>query len=195
MPTIPELLRDHVSLDIECVDRVYLNGYVPTLQTSGALVYFLERHRGNPIASPALLGKITPSRLSTKWKPLPQANHIPVVHFSRGQRKDDVAAQYRRKFIELGGRRVYWCSARATVRLQGEKGKAGQASVVSVFASTGVCQDVLPLRSRCRVWARLYQNWHLRAVSDQGVSEWSRVGQAAIASRQALPLKLWTMGS
>ena len=43
MPTIPELLRDHVTLDIECVDRVYLNGYVPTMQTSGALVYFLER--------------------------------------------------------------------------------------------------------------------------------------------------------
>ena len=46
MPTIPELLCDHVSLDIECVDRVYLNGYVPTLQTSGALVYFLEQQRG-----------------------------------------------------------------------------------------------------------------------------------------------------
>jgi hypothetical protein len=36
MLTIPELLRDHVSLDLECVDRVYLNGYVPTLQSSGA---------------------------------------------------------------------------------------------------------------------------------------------------------------
>jgi hypothetical protein len=45
MPTIPELLRDHVSLDIECVDRVYLNGYVPTLQTSGTLVYFLQHQR------------------------------------------------------------------------------------------------------------------------------------------------------
>ena len=59
MPTIPELLCDHVSLDIECVDRVYLNGYVPTMQTSGALVYFLERHRGAMIASPALLGEIS----------------------------------------------------------------------------------------------------------------------------------------
>ena len=59
MPTIPELLRDHVSLDIECVDRVYLNGYLPMMQTSGALVYFLERHRGAMIASPALLGEIS----------------------------------------------------------------------------------------------------------------------------------------
>ncbi len=62
MLTIPELLSDHVSLDVECVDRVYLNGYVPTLQTSGGLVYFLERHLGEPIAAPALLGQITGTR-------------------------------------------------------------------------------------------------------------------------------------
>jgi hypothetical protein len=35
MPTISELLRDHMSLGVECVDRVYLNGDVPTMQTSG----------------------------------------------------------------------------------------------------------------------------------------------------------------
>ena len=59
MLTIPEILRDHVTLDIECVDRVYLNGYIPTLQTSGSLVYFLQQHRGNPIASPVLLNNLT----------------------------------------------------------------------------------------------------------------------------------------
>ena len=32
MITIPELLREHVSLDLECVDRVYLNGYMPSLR-------------------------------------------------------------------------------------------------------------------------------------------------------------------
>jgi hypothetical protein len=97
MPTIPELLREHVSLDIECVDRVYLNGYVPTLQTSGALVYFLERHCGELIASPALLGKMG-DRFDTEVKAFAQAHHIPVVRFEKGQRKDDVAAAYRRKF-------------------------------------------------------------------------------------------------
>lgn len=53
MLTIAELLREHVSLDLECVDRVYLNGYVPALQTSGGLVYFLEHQRGQIIASPS----------------------------------------------------------------------------------------------------------------------------------------------
>jgi hypothetical protein len=102
MLTIPELLRDHVSLDIECVDRVYLNGYVPTLQTSGALVYFLERHRGELIASPALLGKIG-DILDAEVKAFAQTHHIPVVRFAKGQRKDDVAAAYRRKFTAAEG--------------------------------------------------------------------------------------------
>jgi hypothetical protein len=102
MLTIPELLRDHVSLDVECVDRVYLNGYGPTLQTSGALVYFLERHRGGQIASPALLGKIGDT-LDAAVKAFAQAQHIPVVRFANGQRKDDVAAADRRKFRAAEG--------------------------------------------------------------------------------------------
>ena len=102
MPTIPELLRDHVSLDIECVDRVYLNGYVPTLQTSGALVYFLEQHHGALIASPALLGEIS-HRFVDEVEAFAQANDIPIVRFQKGQRKDDVAARYRQKFAPSEG--------------------------------------------------------------------------------------------
>jgi hypothetical protein len=95
MPTIPELWRDHVSLDIECVDRVYLNGYVPTLQTSGALVYFLEQQRGAMIASPALLGESS-HRFVADVAAFAQAQHIPLVRFQKGQRKDDVAGSRRR---------------------------------------------------------------------------------------------------
>jgi hypothetical protein len=102
MPTIPELLRDHVSLDLECVDRVYLNGYVPTLQTSGALVYFLERHRGQKIASPALLGAISHGFVA-EVEAFAQTNGIPLVRFAKGQRKDDIAAQYRRTFTAPEG--------------------------------------------------------------------------------------------
>ncbi len=53
-PNVAELIRDHVSLSNTCIDRPYINGYVPTLQTSGQLCYFLREHLGNPIPSPAL---------------------------------------------------------------------------------------------------------------------------------------------
>lgn len=102
MPSIPELLREHVSLDVECVDRVYLNGWIPKLQTSGALVYFLEQHRGNVMASPVLLGQITQAFVAGV-ETYAQTQGIPLVRFTPGQRKDDVAARYRQKFTRPEG--------------------------------------------------------------------------------------------
>ena len=102
MRTIPELLKEHVSLEVECIDRVYLNGYIPTLQTSGALIHFLEQHRGEPIGSPALLGQITRTFVA-ELEAYAQANDIPLVRFEKGQRKDEVAARYRRRFTKTEG--------------------------------------------------------------------------------------------
>jgi hypothetical protein len=58
MPNVAELIREHVTLTVDCVDRLYLNAYVPRLHSSGGVVSFL-RHRGQVIASPALFGRIT----------------------------------------------------------------------------------------------------------------------------------------
>jgi hypothetical protein len=33
-------------LDIECLDRIYLNAYVPILQSSGQVVAFMTQHLG-----------------------------------------------------------------------------------------------------------------------------------------------------
>ena len=59
MPNVHELIRDHVTLSIRCLDRLYLHAYMPKLQTSGGLCYFLRDHLGHPIPSPALF---TPMR-------------------------------------------------------------------------------------------------------------------------------------
>ena len=59
MPTVADILKEHVTLDIESFDRLYLNGYVPILQTERQLTYFLTQHLSNHIASPALWGTIT----------------------------------------------------------------------------------------------------------------------------------------
>jgi len=55
---INEVLEGHVALEVECVDRLYLNAYVPDLQVGGQVVRFCTRHLGKPIASTALLGRI-----------------------------------------------------------------------------------------------------------------------------------------
>ena len=58
MPNVAELIKDHVTLSVDCVDRVYLNVYVPRLQASGGVVSFL-RHCGQRVLSPAVFGQIT----------------------------------------------------------------------------------------------------------------------------------------
>ena len=56
--SVPDLLDGQLGLDLEFLDRVYLNGYVPNLQVGGQVVTFLTRHLGNPIPSPALFTRI-----------------------------------------------------------------------------------------------------------------------------------------
>ena len=56
--TVNDLLDGHVALDLECLDRVYLNGYVPNLQVAGQVVRFMTQHLGYPIPSPAIMEKM-----------------------------------------------------------------------------------------------------------------------------------------
>src|SRR5215211_6758698 len=97
MVTINELMRDQVTLEIECLDRLYLNGYVPTLQTSGQVVTFLTQHRGQAIPSPVLLQQMSETFVRAVHA-LAATRHIPLIRFEHGVRKDDVAAEQRAHF-------------------------------------------------------------------------------------------------
>ena len=57
-PSVASILRDHVSLSISCVDRLYLNGYVPRLQAPGHISTFCRQQLNAAIASPALFGPL-----------------------------------------------------------------------------------------------------------------------------------------
>jgi len=94
MANINELLRNHVTLEVACLDRIYLNGYIPNLQIPGQLVTFRVGHRKQKIPSPALLNKMT-QRFVQNIKQYAEENDIPIVHFKHGQRKDDIANQMR----------------------------------------------------------------------------------------------------
>ena len=54
-----DVLSDHVELELECLDRIYLNGYVPLLQGGGGAAYFFRKIRGNPVPSSALMAPMT----------------------------------------------------------------------------------------------------------------------------------------
>ena len=91
--TVNDVLDGHVVLDLECLDRIYLNGYVPNLQVGGQVVSFLTQHLGNPIPSPAILEKIgTGFRRAVCT--FAADNEIPVVQFDKNDRKIDVMRPY-----------------------------------------------------------------------------------------------------
>jgi hypothetical protein len=87
--TVAAVLTDHVVFQVECIDRMYLNAYVPGLQYPAGLVAFVHRQLGLPIASTAPLGKISDG-FSTAMRRFARDQRVPWVDFAKGQRKDDV---------------------------------------------------------------------------------------------------------
>jgi hypothetical protein len=84
--TVNEVLDGHAALDIECLDRIYLNAYVPRLQTSAQVVAFLSGHLGFPFPSPALFNQIG-QRFRRAVSSFADANGIPWVKFGKDDDK------------------------------------------------------------------------------------------------------------
>ena len=180
MPNVAELITEHVTLDVKCVDRLYLNGYVPRLQSEGGVVAFL-RQPGARIPSPALFGEITmPSRRGCGPGP---PGGIPWIEFQKGERKDDVVQWYRDRFPAAPGV-VWWASPR------NGRGRGPPARATGGHRSTSptaglVCVNHYYLYvDRPRVGPRLPEGLRLRALRDEALSERPRVGQAPAQRRR-----------
>src|SRR3989442_14260798 len=48
--SVSEVLREHVTLEIEGIDRMYLNAYVPRLQNEMGVVHFFRWYKGYAFA-------------------------------------------------------------------------------------------------------------------------------------------------
>src|SRR3954468_4267161 len=96
MPSVAELIKEHVTLTVDSIDRAYLNGYVPSLYSSGGVVSFLRR-RGATIPSPAVFRHMTETFKDNR-RPWCDGQDIPWIEFKKGERKDDSVEPYRRRF-------------------------------------------------------------------------------------------------
>jgi hypothetical protein len=117
-PSVAEALEGHVTLDIECFDRLVFNAYVPLLQSGGGVVTFLRDHRGNPIPSPALFAPIGEAFRSAVRR-FADEHAVPLVAFRSRQDKlasvrkylDAAAAQGHEGVVAIGvaqERRSVW---------------------------------------------------------------------------------------
>lgn len=119
MATMESLLADHVTLAVRSVDRLFVAGYQPRLQSEGMVVRFLL-DRGYPIPSPAALGKIGQAYRDA-IDAFAAANQIPVVRFAKGACKEDVALPYQQA-AERDGRFGVVMIGVAQEKLNGWKG-------------------------------------------------------------------------
>ena len=108
VPNINDVLDGHVGLSLDCVDRLYLNAYVPNLQVGGQVVTFLTEHLGFPIPSPTLLEKIG-NRFRHDVKAFADEQKIPILSLKKPDRTrwDDRKLDHVRPYLERaegGGR-------------------------------------------------------------------------------------------
>ena len=95
--TVAEILRDHVTLEVEGIDRMYLNAVVPILQSEGGISWFFRECRGYAFPSSALMAPMTRAFVEA-LEDFARSEQLDVVNFEKKQRKDDVAAEYRARF-------------------------------------------------------------------------------------------------
>jgi hypothetical protein len=98
---VNDILDGHVGLDLECFDRIYLNGWVPNLQVPGQVVSFLTGHLGFPIPSPAILERIGLGFRKAVAEFAAEGG-IPVIRFAKGERKLEVMRPYLDRLVREG---------------------------------------------------------------------------------------------
>ena len=172
-PTVATILRDHVRLSITSFDRLYLGGYVPTLQSSGQVIAFCRDHLGQPIASPALFGPLR-DRFVQAVHAYADQHQVPLIAFARGQRKDEVAAWYRARFHRDEGVVFIGVAQEKASALRGRRAVDDQGRVSFEFAREAVAVNHYYFYVQDREWGpaflkvgsylpypvRLYLNGH-----------------------------------
>ena len=119
--SVAEILSKHVVLEVEGIDRMYLNVYVPRLQIIEGVLGFMKNHLGHKVASTKLVEPIT-RRFVAAIEQFVRDQDIPLICFEKGERKEEVAARLRAGFSkkEAGGlcregtREMYRLSNRET---------------------------------------------------------------------------------
>jgi hypothetical protein len=98
---VGDLLDGHVLLDVECLDRIYISGYVPNLKVTGQVASFMTANLKLPIPSPAIMEEIG-TRFRNAVKTFATIHQVPVVKFGKQDRKQEVMAPYIARQAESG---------------------------------------------------------------------------------------------
>jgi hypothetical protein len=99
------LLRDHVTLRVRSLDRMFFQAYLPKLQTVGQVCTFLRWQRNFKIPSSAAFGQIGRSFEQAVHR-FAEEHKIPIVRFKKGQNKEEFVRPYIEEAARQGEERV-----------------------------------------------------------------------------------------
>src|SRR5882672_9015077 len=136
--TVAEVLEKHVELEVESIDRMYLNAIVPRLQITEGAVSFIRHQRKAQVASSNAVEPMTRAFIA-QIEGFADQNGIPIVQFLKGQRKEDVAAEMRRRRpitdgVVFLGKAQEKCSVYRTEKRHNPKTKRAYAWIVKSSA-------------------------------------------------------------
>jgi len=100
--TVADVLRKHVILEVESIDRMYLNAIVPRLQIVEGALRFIRQQRKAKVASTNAVEPMTRTFVAAIER-FVQQHEIPLLSFQKGQRKDELAAQMRATYPQRDG--------------------------------------------------------------------------------------------
>jgi len=132
------VLRKHVILEIESIDRMYLNAIVPRLQIVEGALRFIRQQRKAQVASTNAVEPMTRAFVTAIEQFVAQ-HQIPVVSFQKGQRKDELAAEMRARFplrdgVVFVGKAQEKCTVYRTEKRHNPKTKRAYAWIVKSTA-------------------------------------------------------------
>ena len=97
------LLRDRVTLTVRSVDRIFLQGYVPHLQTPGWCARYLREQRGFGYPSSRAFGEVGKA-YEKAIRNFAEENAIAVIRFAKGDNREEIARPYLEAAAAVGGK-------------------------------------------------------------------------------------------
>lgn len=134
---VAELQREKVVMELEGIDRLYLNAYVPQLTTAAGIAGFVRKHLGYRFASTKQVCEMT-ERFVDKIRHFASEEGIEMIHFEKGQRKDSVMQDRLRRFKKSEGV-VFIGVAQEKARVpRTERRQMGEGSVPWIIYSSAM---------------------------------------------------------
>ena len=177
---VAELRHENVLFELECIDRMFLNLYVPQLTSAQGVAAYFRGYKGHRFAS-TKEAVATSEGFRRQVFDFAERHGIPIIRFEKGMRKDDVMHKRLRKFkapegvVFIG---IAQEKARVPRTIRKRFGKARAPSRGSTTPRPWLTTIIFTAWTK--LWTLLHQVLLLLSLYGQALHQRARVSQQAV---------------